>query len=133
MRTYQVCWSDKRRPRGRYPALYFVRDGQIVAFSGEKLPGICRLLRAVYKKAGIWSGTDYEMEVAGDWTAVEVIDPWEGIRAIQTWADFVKQATAILGGPEISEEALREVIKRHAKGRSAWEQAIQRAEENETL
>ena len=56
--------------RHRATLLFYRPGDKPVKFTGQSIPGVCRVVRSEYHKNGKWSYTDYTVDVAPGW------EPW---------------------------------------------------------
>lgn len=86
-------WSDKLGPRERRAWLVLRKGDDLVAFSGESIPGLCVVVGTDYERAGKWSHTTYRLELAAGVVAIPGRDGWETGRFVEalgadTWVSI---------------------------------------------
>jgi hypothetical protein len=101
---HQIEWSDKLGPRKRQPFLLFIREGEVIPFEGQDIPGVVAVRGTDYTKQGVWSYTTYRLQIATGVREIAGRSGWEtgrfteglgaalGLPTPDTWADV---ATAL--------------------------------------
>ena len=57
----EILWNDQIAHRNRKPYLFFVKDGEAVAFKGSDIPGVATVINHEWTKAVKWSCTDWNI------------------------------------------------------------------------
>jgi hypothetical protein len=130
----QIEWSDKLGPRRRRPFLLFIREGKVIPFEGQDIPGVVAVRGTDYTKQGIWSYTTYRLQIATGVREIAGRDGWgtgrftEGLGAAvgvptpDTWADV---ATALGVSVPSAMEFLRHSRPYAAESLDAVEQSLE--------
>lgn len=59
-----IQYENKLGPRQRSPWLLFIHNNQVSIFQEQTIPGVAVIVGSDYKKAGVWSGTTFRIQLA---------------------------------------------------------------------
>jgi hypothetical protein len=77
--TREIHFNDGMRPGKRVPYLYMFKPGQnVVRFQGVSIPGLCVVTGESYTKQGMWSNTDYIVQIGDETKAFPICNPLHG-------------------------------------------------------
>ncbi len=89
-----INWSDKIGSRSRKAWLLLVKGEEVMAFTGQNIPGVAVVRGTSYNKNGKWSHTTYRIELAPGVQAISGKNGWETNKFVEGLASAVR-----FGGP----------------------------------
>lgn len=73
----ELHWNNGLGSRDRRAWLLFIKDGTVLPFKGENIPGVCVVLGVECTRNGKWSSTTFRLEVAEDVRPLSGREGWE--------------------------------------------------------